>query len=453
MARSFHCRLVALIALVALLACGLPVSAQDSSREIAELRAQLQQLRAEVDALKALVAASPGKTASAEEPDPVVEMLQQQVADHAQVKVESKSKMPVTLFGTILSNTAMNTGEANWLENPNIVAVPNGPTGSFVSTLKQTQLGLSVAGPTIGAFQSSGFVAVDFLGGAPGFQTGTVMGLPRLLYAFARFENDRTALEVGQDSAILAPRDPTSLAAPSFPLLFRSGNLYLRAPQIRVEQQLGGGLNVRAGIITPLAGDFGPDYVFAPPAGAGERSRVPAVQARLGFDRGDIAAGPVVGFADPSRRARALQLGVSGHYGRERGRGAAEDDPWAAAFDWNLQAGAIGFGGEAFVGRAIDAFGGALGQSVRAAGGFAEIRIAPTARLSVNGGAGIDRVDDDDRRRVALRGNRSVFGNVIFAITPEVATGIEYRHLSTEVSATGRDRRNHHVNVTFAYSF
>ena len=77
----------------------------------------------------------------------------------------------------------------------------------------------------------------DFYGGVPGFQTGTVMGLPRLLYAFGRLETDRTAIEIGQDHAILAPRDPTSLAALSFPLLFRSGNLYLRAPQARVERQ------------------------------------------------------------------------------------------------------------------------------------------------------------------------------------------------------------------------
>ena len=59
------------------------------------------------------------------------------------------------------------------------------------------------------------------------------MGLPRLLVAYARVDGAKTSVEIGQDHMILAPRDPSSLAAASFPLLFRSGNLYLRAPQVR----------------------------------------------------------------------------------------------------------------------------------------------------------------------------------------------------------------------------
>ena len=58
---------------------------------------------------------------------------------------------------------------------------------------------------------------MDFFGGIPGFQTGQVMGLPRLLVAFARLEGERTAVEIGQDHMILAPRDPSSLAAFAFP--------------------------------------------------------------------------------------------------------------------------------------------------------------------------------------------------------------------------------------------
>ncbi len=280
-------------------------------------------------------------------------MLQEQVAEQAQVKVESKSRMPVTLSGTIVSNTFANSGEANWLENPNIVAAEAGPSGTFGSTLRQTHLGLSVNGPTLGTWSATGFVEVDFLGGAPGFQTGTVMGLPRLRYAFARLEREGTALVVGQDNMILAPADPTSLATPGFPMLFRSGNLYLRAPQIRVDQRLGAGFDLRAGIVTPLAGDFGAEYLFAPPPGAGERSRAPAVQARLGYLRGP----------DEDRRA---SIGVSGHFGQQR-TSLGTTDQWASALDWNLQAGRIGFGGEAYTGEALAAFGGALGQSVRSA--------------------------------------------------------------------------------------
>jgi hypothetical protein len=91
--------------------------------------------------------------------------------------------------------------------------------------------------------------------------------VPRLLYAFGRLETDRTAIEIGQDHAILAPKDPTSLAALSFPLLYRSGNLYVRTPQVRVERRLGPGVAVTMGIVAPIAGDGPSEYEFAPAAG------------------------------------------------------------------------------------------------------------------------------------------------------------------------------------------
>ena len=99
------------------------------------------------------------------------------------------------------------------------------------------------------------------------------MGLPRLLYAFTRFEREGTALHVGQDDMMLAPRNPTSLAALSFPLLFRSGNLYLRVPQARIEQRLAGGtaakLRLASGIVAPVGGDFRVAGLYLRAAGAG----------------------------------------------------------------------------------------------------------------------------------------------------------------------------------------
>jgi hypothetical protein len=257
-------------------------------------------------------------------------------------------------------------------------------------------------------------------------------------YAFARLERERTSFVVGQDNMVLAPRDPTSLATPGFPLLFRSGNLYLRTPQIRVEQRLAGGLDMRAGIVTPQAGDFGSTYVFAPVPGAGERSRAPAVQARLGHRRA----------ADVGAR---WDVGIAGHYGQER-RATGTSDQWAAAADASVDVGAVGFGGEIYAADLGSAFGAALGQPVRSAGGFGEVRLRATEQVSFNAGGGIDRVSDDDRRLVPLRGNRTWFGNAIFTLTPELKTSLEYRHLETETSG-GAKRTNHHVNFTFLYGF
>lgn len=170
-----------------------------------------------------------------------LEMIQAQIAEHAQTKVESNSRLPVKIFGTILSQTFWNSHSANWLDLPNM-AMPDSPAslpgGSFSSTLRQSSFGTILEGPTIGSMKSSAFVSLDFYAGIPGFETGQVMGLPRLVYAYAQLDGERTAFEAGQDQMILAPKNPTTIASQSFPDLYNSGNLYLRAPLVRAERVL-----------------------------------------------------------------------------------------------------------------------------------------------------------------------------------------------------------------------
>lgn len=401
--------------------------------ELDEARNELRQLRSEVDQLRKPT----GQVDEAALPA-VVEMLQNQVAEQAQTKVESASRLPVKIFGTIHSSVSANSGEANWLDNPNIVA-PTLATrpGSFSSTMRQTRLGIRAERLALGSWQGSGSIVFDFFAGIPAFQTGHVMGLPRLLYAFTRFERDATALHVGQDDMILAPRNPTSVAALSFPLLFRSGNLYLRVPQARIEQRLAGSdegeLRVAFGIVAPVGGDFrSTDFVFVPPALGGERSRWPGVQARAVWQRGDDE--------------RGASLGVAGHYSRER---PADEllTSRAAAVDFHLQGARFGIAGEAFVGDDIDAFGGALGQVSRTAGGFLEARVRPVARWEAVLGGGTDRPRDT----VALTRNNSAFGNLTFRATPEVATSFEYRWLETSAGVVRRT--NKHFNWALTYAF
>ncbi len=467
--------------LLVMLGCVLgvpPLPAQTQEEEMRSMRLELRQLRQELDTLRDEVrqlkapavqpqpAGAPqqprGQEAAQASPQTVPEsgsaevtsvadalpLLQAQVAEQAQTKVESNSKLPVKIFGTIVSNTFVNTGEVNWLENPNIVvpAPASLPAGSFSSTLRQSRIGAVVEGPTIGSAKVNGFFAVDFLGGVPNFQTGQVMGIPRLLYAFVRVEGAKTALEVGQDQMILAPRNPTSLAAMSFPDLYRSGNLYLRAPQVRVEHTFSAGKSgdilAVGGIMAPVAGDFASNALtFVPPNLAGERSRWPALQARLAWRGRPAGVGEDKGW----------EIGVSGHYGRERYI-ASVTPSWATALDFDAHSGRVGLGGEWFVGRNLDAFGGALGQLAKSTGGFFEGRLRATPRLEFNSGFGKDRLFDLSGYKVTMAGNTGVYANTIFRWTPELASSIEYRWLST-VPTQGAARRNNHINFVFAYSF
>jgi len=444
---------------------------QAMREEMARLRGELHALKEEVRLLKDAAAVPPpttpttpavpsqekyGQTVVAEAPvegaeEPpspaeVLPLLQAQVAEHAQTKVESNSKLPVKVFGTIVFNTFFNSGEANWLENPNTVAAPPAsglPSGSFSATLRQSRMGAIIEGPQVGSFRTSGLFAIDFFGGIPNFQTGQVMGLPRLLYAFMRMESARTAIEVGQDHMILAPRNPTSLAAMSFPDLYRSGNLYLRVPQARIEHTFAAGKSGEVlavgGIVAPIGGDSTLPYTFVPQNLAGERSRRPAVQARLAWR------------ARPKSMDRGFEVGVSGHYGTEQYVGGAIPS-WATALDFDAHAGRIGLGGEWYVGKNLDAFGGSIGQLAKSAGGFVEGRIKATSRLEFNGGVGRDRLFDLNLFPATLAGNTGVFANTIFRWTPEFASSLEYRWLSTSPTL-GAARRNNHLNFVLAYSF
>ena len=450
------------------LCCGsnaAPLMAQTLEEEVRVMRVELQRLRQEVDRLREEIrrgiasngrlkpereaAADAGTQAQDQPAGEVLPLLQAQVAEQAQTKVESNSRLPLKIFGTIISNTFLNTGEANWLDIPNLV--PPAPDasvrkGSFSSTMRQSRLGAIIEGPEIGSMKATGLISVDLFGGIPNFQTGQTMGIPRLLYAFARLEGERTAFEVGQDHMILAPKNPTSLAAMAFPDLYRSGNLYLRAPQARVEQLIGAGdaveLQITGGILAPIGGDFASEsFTFVPPNLAGERSRRPALQARVALrsrPRAD-ASGP------------AWEVGVSGHQGRER-FAAKSRRSWASAVDFDVRAGRVGLGGEWFVGRNIDAFGGSLGQLAKSAGGFLEGRLTASRRLEFNGGFGTDRLFDRDVLPAPLIGNNSSFANAVYQFSPEVALSFEHRWLCTRPAAGGI-RRNHHFNLTLAYSF
>jgi hypothetical protein len=421
--------------------------------EVDDLRRQLSDLSLELRALRGLLpdrtrpdrtpvvaTAQVGTAAPAQPQEPVAaevpaEVLLAQIEELAQVKVESASAFPVTLTGTIVSNTVVNSGDANWLESPNLVGTAAG--GSMTSTMRQSRLGLDVHGIPVGGWEATGALMLDFFGGTPGFVTGTVLGLPRLLTAFGRLERDGTAILVGQDQVMLAPRDPTSLAALAFPQFFRAGNLFLRAPQVRIEQRLGG-VTVMAGIVAPVAGDASATYVFAPSAGAGERSERPAFEGHVAFDRGDADA------------AGEAHVGASAHYGWVK-QGGAIDTTSAAAVDFLVRRGRVGVAGEVFAADDLDAYGSGVGQPGRSEGGWVEARFAAATRVSLNGGASLDRRPDGVGTAGRLR-NRSAFGNVIVRLTPEVAASVEYKWLQTRYQS-GSNRANHHVNAVFAVTF
>jgi hypothetical protein len=99
----------------------------------------------------------------------------------------------------------------------------------------------------------------------------------------------------------------------------------------------------------------------------------------------------------------------------------------------------------------MDAFGGGLGLDARSAGGWSELQLFPSERVSIAAGLGLDDIQDSGRVALPRQRNRSAFGNVVFSITPEIQTSFEYRWLTTRVGGT--ERPNHHLDWVFVHKF
>ncbi len=472
-----------------------PPSAPASAEELRELRAEMARLRDEIAALRKELrenrapaatptvasghsylgnaAATPSAAplpaqnpAASQQPSPAarLDLLEAQMSEHAQTKVESDSRWPVKIFGALLASTFWNTGDADWIDLPNVAdgqLVAGGfrrPGGSIGITLRQTRLGATVQGPVIGPWRSSAVVAADFFGGVANLHTGGAIGIPRLLYAFVRLDGERTAIQVGQDHMIFAPNNPTSLVHQSFPLLFHSGNLYLRVPQVRVERVLASGdsgsLHFTGGIVAPVGANAVPGTLLInPPVGGGEKSRAPGFESR-------------VSWRSLNRNDRNLEIGVSSHYNRlllfNSTAGKNSHDSWGLALDFDGRAGRFGLGGEFFFGRNLGQFASHPPQFGRSYGGYAEWRVKATEWLDFNAGWGMDRLSgsafDFSGSSLGLVNIRhtGAFANFIYQLNPELSTSFEYQWQSNVLPRTSPNPHvhgNHHLNLGLLYRF
>ena len=108
------------------------LGAQTVEEQIRQLAAEIRQLRQELDQVKQELRQTE-----------TIPLIQAQVEEHAQTKVESNSRFPVRVFGTIVSNTFVNAGEPNWLDLGNVV-LPR-PAGMRSGSVK---LMLTTSAPT-----------------------------------------------------------------------------------------------------------------------------------------------------------------------------------------------------------------------------------------------------------------------------------------------------------------
>ncbi len=462
--------------------------------ENAQSRAEMQELRQELQETRKLltplaVAANSNSSSSAaavsaaaappaspadlgsrvQKLEESTQLLGSKVDEQYQTKVETAAKYRVRLSGIVLMNAFRSVGASDNLDLPDYAepAAPGGSSASFGATLRQSEIGLEVFGPTLAGAKTSANVQLDFAGGFPATNNGVNFGFARLQTASLRLDWKQTSVIAGQDSLFISPLSPTSFASLAIPAFAYAGNLWGWTPQIRVEHRFDLAdqqtLTFQGGILDNLDWQPPSDPYYRS-AQAGELSGQPAYALRTAWSR------PV--FDHP------LSFAVAGYYGRQNWSWDRSVDAWAGMTDWQIPIlRRLNLSGEFYRGRGVGGLGGAIGQSVafggdpyyattsirglNSAGGWTQLKFQLTPKLELNGVFAEDDAFAGDIRGFAtdannfgtiLGRNRGALGNLIYRPRSDLLLSAEYRRLHTSPiydSASATNQLNLAVGVLF----
>jgi len=382
--------------------------------------------------------------------------------------VTSQSKLPITVYGTLLMNAFSDTSAMN-IEDIPLFASKQGSDAlgndkSFGMTARQTRFGMRYTGTEIGGGKLSGQLELDFLGGKAAFGNGANMDLPRLRLAFGRLDWNLFSFEAGQDWSIFAPLNPTSYAEYAIPSMSASGNPWIRMPQIRAELHgkisSAGKMLLQLAAIDPDMGDYNTTtFSSIRTPGIGERGRAPGVEARLAFTE--------------DHQDRDFTVAISSHYTHGKNSGTVNNnalqlplDSWGVAADYMLPfTEKFNVSGELYTGRALGIFSvtsgeailplGGPGQAgVLSSGGWAQAEFNFTPRWQMNLVYGIDDPRVHDLLVGSRTRNQSYMTNLIWKYTAHVLFALEYRRLLTDFrNQPFANERGDTANLAVGYLF
>ncbi len=376
------------------------------------------------------------------------QLLTGKVDEQYQTKIESASKYKVRLSGMLLLNLFNNRGAVDNQDFPVYAANPTAYQSNRVSgaTLRQSELGLEVFGPTLAGARTSGHFQFDFAGGFPDSLNGANYGLFRLRTGTVRLDWEHTSIVAGQDSVFASPLSPTSFAAVAEPAFSYAGNLWGWIPQVRIEHRFelsdDQNVTVSSGVLDNLDGE--PPYSsFNRLPQAGERTGQPAYATRVAWSH--------------MLQGQPLTLAAAGFYGRQDWGFNRYTDGWAGMTDWQVPLGSrLALSGEFYRGRAIGGLGGGVGRSVlfsgnptdpatqvralNSMGGWSQLKLRTSSKLEFNGGFGLDNPYAADLRwfpnsisyyNPSLGQNRAALVNFVYRPKSNLLLSSEYRHLHT----------------------
>jgi len=446
-----------------------------SREEIRQLRLAIEAFQQHLVALDQSVTRPPGAAQSSDLQDRVAvveeeqSVLQSQVAQEEQKKIESKSKYPVKLTGLVLFNAAYTSGAVDSIDVPQF-AIPHHPSAagaSLSATMRQTILGVEAQGPDLWGAKSSANVFADFFGGFPNEDFGVSNGIMRLRTARVRLDWPNTSLVAAQESPFFSPLSPTSLATIGLPALAWAGNLWVWTPQIRAEHYFrfsnASSLQVQAGFLDSLAPDQSAGSTNRQPS-PGEQSRQPGYASRISWSRA-------------ARDDKSTTIGIGGYFSPQRYSFDRRVNAWAATADFQVPiVNRFAFSGEFYRGDGVGGLGGGQFNSfvasgdpsqpgtqlvgLNSVGAWGQLKFIASSRLEFNAAIGHDNPFASDLERfpanvfsdVGFARNQTSFVNVIFKPESSVLLSLEFRHIRS-YGISGRANTADHLNLAAGYQF
>jgi hypothetical protein len=388
-----------------------------------ELMSEIRALRQQLGAQNSQAAAQPASETTTEER---VEVHDHQIAQLDQEKISTDHRLPLTLTGMLLVNTFWTGRNGGGADNPTIAPPPSTPpAASGGATFRQSVLGVKFSGPEIpGGGRVTGSAYIDFFGGA-----GTTLNqLLRLRVASVDANWKTTTLTFALDKPIIAPREPDSLAQVGVSPLTSAGNLWLWQPQVRVEQRVAfgekAGLHAQFGVYQTSEGGTG----TPPPEYAGSLAKArPGYQGRFEI------------WSQPSETSR-IEIAPGFHLSSTRVAGLSVPSR-IFTIDWLIRpVRRIDLTGTFFHGENVGVVGGLrqgvtffgeYPRAVGATGGWAQLKIRVTPRVTFNFYGGEEDDRNSDLHSGAIGRNRAYAGNIMYRFGSNVLASFEASRVRT----------------------
>ncbi|MHC4619079.1 MAG: DcaP family trimeric outer membrane transporter [Planctomycetota bacterium] len=463
------------ILVVAVLLVGPGVCRADTTDELAreneELRKRVERLERELEELKKMVMqqarahrtqldeavrakAEPKPTEAPKSKKSESEKVPETPEKDSAGKKPVWSELDIQLYGYIKLDAAYDTSRvdtgdfARWVESE----TTNKDDDQFNMTANQTRFGVRIKGPQNGEIDTSGRAEIDFYGGGEENKPRVMM---RHAYMTLNWPDDRFNIIAGQTSDVISPLHPDTL---NYTVGWWAGNIGYRRTQIRLTKSLGLTRDVDLkleGALARTIGFSGDDFAETP-GDAGEDAGFPGAQAR-------------VSVTFPWLEHRPTTLGASGHWAKEELDTSASGDSrhfdsWSLNLDLTLPVTEwLAVKGELFTGENINAYLGGIGQGINTTrfqeigsrGGWLAASLAPSDKWRFNLGVTAEGVDDGDLAGITgdrRTYNRSIFGNVLYALNKNTQVGFELSQWHTEYD--GRDDGDSiRAQTSFIYKF